>query len=242
VNELDQQSHPGGLAPADRQCHYTKSDGHRCRDWTLCGHHHCFRHHRYAHHLPERPVDVPLLEDEASILYVLSQTLEALAWGTIPVSNGHALMAGCRLANTIRTHRLETAKLRLKLRRLGIPEHEVFGDDSAVPALAPTNEHPETGAIPEPSGPSSEPFPTPNPVKVRPPSVQFRDLKKNWEKELLRSGNNQDDMYFKRCGESKEDFQAARATPFEHLAEIDREVERARAMAKAQSETCVPTC
>ena len=46
MHESEEQSNPGGLAPADRQCHYTKSDGHPCRDWTLRGHHHCFRHLR----------------------------------------------------------------------------------------------------------------------------------------------------------------------------------------------------
>ena len=72
--------------------------------------------------------------------------------------------------------------------------------------------------------------------------VRFRDLKNDWDKSLQRTENAVGDMYFKRVGESQEDFKASRATPFEHLAEADREVERARAMAKAQAETCSPTC
>jgi hypothetical protein len=233
----ESESHPGGLAPADRQCHYTKSDGQRCRDWTLRGQDHCFRHDRYIHCRPERPVDVPLLEDEASIVYLLSQTLQALAWGTIPVTNGHALLTGCRLAHSMHAHRLEAAKFRFKLRRLGIPEHEIFEQQHADAALAP--ESPSVN--PEPGAPSSEP--TPNPERARPKDIQFRDLRKNWDKELLKAGNEMSDMIFKRYGEAKEDFLASRATPFEHLAEVDREVERARAMAKAaQPETCSPTC
>jgi hypothetical protein len=244
----ESESHPGGLAPADRQCHYTKSDGQRCRDWTLRGQNHCFRHDRYIHHLPERPVDVPLLEDEDSIVYLLSQTLQALAWGTIPVTNGRALLAGCRLAHSMHAQRLEAAKFRFKLRRLGIPEHEIFDPitepGSSEPVLSkcqPEGGTRRTDLCPEPGTQSSEP--TPNPVKVRPKDIQFRDLRKNWDKELLKAGNEMSDMIFKRYGEAKEDFLASRATPFEHLAEVDREVERARAMAKAaQSETCSPTC
>ncbi len=49
-------------------------------------------------------------------------------------------------------------------------------------------------------------------------------------------------MYVRRYGETPEDFKAARATPFENLAAQDREVEQARALAKAQTETCSPTC
>ena len=234
MHESEEQSNPGGLAPADRQCHYTKSDGHPCRDWTLRGHHHCFRHHRYLHARPEVPIDVPLLEDEASIVYLLSQTLQALAWGTIPVPNGHALLKGCRLAHAIETTRLENAKLRVKLRRLGIPEHEIFESGT----------NPER--TPELSAPSPEPAagpePVANPKKVPPKNLRFRDLKKDWDKSLQRTRNQAGDMYFKRYGETQEEFKAARATPFENLAAQDREVERAISLAKSQSETCLPTC
>ena len=129
-NQIEGQEtiNSGGAAPEDRMCHYTKSDGSRCHDWSLLGHDHCFRHHRYLNARPERPIEVPLLEDEASIVYVLSQTLQALAWGTLPTANGHALLKGCRLAHAIETTRLENAKLRLKVRRLGIPEHEIFDE------------------------------------------------------------------------------------------------------------------
>ncbi len=225
-----QQANPGGAAPEDRMCHYTKSDGSRCHDWSLLGHEHCFRHHRYLNARPERPIEVPLLEDEASIVYVLSQTLQALAWGTLPTTNGHALLKGCRLAHAIETTRLENAKLRFKLRRLGIPENEIFEPASQEPVLSA-----------EPGARCPDPAPTTNPVKVPPKNVRFRDLKKDWDKSLQRTENAVGDMYFKRVGESQEDFKASRATPFENLAEADREVERARAMAKAQAEGCLPT-
>ena len=236
-NPISQQQDPGGQAPADRQCNYTKSDGHRCRAWALRGHDHCFGHHRYLHSRPERPIDVPLLEDEASIVYLLSQTLQALAWGTIPVPNGHALLNGCRLAHSIQTQRLEAAKFRLKLRRLGIPEHEIFD-----PGASPEHEAANTNNQPKPGTPSPEPAPIPNPKRERSSNLSFRDLKKDWDQALQRTGSDAGDMYFPRYNETRDDFNAARATPFEHLAELDREVERARALAKAQAESCSPTC
>ena len=227
----EQTINSGGAAPEHRQCHYLLSNGATCRRWAVLGHEHCHSHNRYLHARPERPIDVPLLEDEGSLTYVLSQTVQALAWGTLPTANGHAILAACRLVQNNLTTRLETAKLRLKVRRLGIPEHEIFDE--------PGSPEPFVSAEPA-SMPGAQP--SANPVKVPPKNVRFRDLKKDWHKSLQRTENAVGDMYFKRVGESQEDFQAARATPFEDLAEADREVERAQAMAKAQAETCLPTC
>ena len=221
----EQTTNPGGLAPADRQCHYLLGNGARCRSWSLRAHDHCHRHHRYLHSLPERPIDVPLLEDEGSLTYVLSQTIQALAWGTLPTANGHAILAACRLVQNSLNTRLETAKLRFKVRRFGIPEHEIFDEPA-----------PEPGAL------SPDPAPTANPIKVPPSNLRFRDLKKDWDKALQRTGSEAGDMYFPRCGETREEFNAARATPFQHLAEQDREVQKALALAKTQSEPCLPTC
>ncbi len=226
-NQLSDQetSNPGGQAPADRQCNYTKSDGHRCRNWVLRGHEHCFGHHRYLHARPERPIDVPLLEDEASIVYLLSQTLQALAWGTIPVPNGHALLNGCRLAHSIQTQRLEAAKFRVKLRRLGIPEHEIF-DPSTDPEHAPTL-----------AAPSPEPAPIPNPKRERSSHLSFRDLKKDWDKELSKVESEMTDMFAPRYKETREEFNAARATPFENLAQQDRAIHDLIQQSRAKEET-----
>jgi hypothetical protein len=232
----EQTTNPGGLAPADRQCQYLLGNGRHCHNWALRGHDHCHRHHRYLHARPERPIDVPLLEDEGSLTYVLSQTIQSLAWGTLPTANGHAILAACRLVQNSLNTRLETAKLRVKLRRLGIPEHEIFDE----PAPEPRARCPEPDA--EPGALSPDPAPTANPIKVPPSNLRFRDLKKDWDQALQRTGSDAGDMYFPRYNETRDDFNAARATPFEHLAELDREVERARALAKAQAESCSPTC
>jgi hypothetical protein len=229
-------STPGGAAPADRQCHYTKSGGERCRNWALRAHDHCFAHDRYIHSRPERPIDVPLLEDEASIVYVLSQTLQSLAWGALPIANGRMIIDGCRFAHKIQQQQHENAKLRLRVRRLGIPEHEIFGATPDDPVLASEtrvssdSEHTQKAG---PRCPDPEPDPTPNPVKKRPSHLQFRDLKKDWDKDMLRVENEMTDMSHRRCGESEEDFLASHAQPFEHLAAADLEVKRAREMAAA---------
>jgi hypothetical protein len=255
-NELsDSTATFGGAAPADRQCQYTKSDGHRCRDWALRGHDNCARHHRFAQYAGHRPIDVPLLEDEDSLVLLLSQTLRALAWGAIPVSNGRAILNGCRLAHSIQCRRLEAAKFRLKLRRLNIPENEIFAPGSSEPVLSQgqpedgtrrtdlcleTDAEPERGTQsterdPQDAGPGTrcpetdaEPCPAPDP-----PEVRFRDLKKNWDKDLLHGENELTDMYAPRYGETREEFRASRVKPFDHLAEVDREIEKARAMAAA---------
>ena len=164
----------GGAAPEDRQCQFTKSDGFRCHDWALRGHKHCFRHHQYLNVVPERPIDVPLLETEDDLASLLSQTLRALATGTIPASNGRAILAGCRIMQGIVNHRLARAKFNLKLRRLGTPEmiaeagNDLFGRG---PLTGPEPE-PEPESKPRPATRNSDPAtrnpipPTPGPIPV----------------------------------------------------------------------------
>jgi hypothetical protein len=219
---------PGGAAPAHRQCTYTKANGHLCRDWAIRGQDFCSRHGRFVLAHQGRPIDVPLLEDEDSVALLLSQTLRALAWGMLPVPNGRALLDGCRLAWSMQCRRLETAKFRLQLRRLNISENEVF-DSPAASERAPDPGAlcPEPGALCPDPGPCAaseaeqrpewDDDPTP-PVLTPYPGARFRDLKKNWDKEILHTENAMTDMYAARYGETREEFKAARATPFENLA------------------------
>ena len=231
----------GGAAPAERRCHYTLSNGQTCGGWAVRGHEHCHRHQRYIEARPDRPIDVPLLEDPGSVVYVLTQTLQSLAWGTIPVSNGRMMIAGCRLAHSMQTTRLEMARLRLRARRMGMSEEELFGDPPAEAAPVaqervadpPAEVSPAAERVAASSDNAAEPeCPAPaavsNPVKVPPKGVRFRDLKKDWDKELIRSENAAGAVYARRPGETREEFEAARATPFDHLAAMDREVELAR--------------
>ena len=231
MNESD-PSNSGGAAPEDRQCRYTKSDGQPCHDWAVRGQDYCHRHDLFLHRRPERPIDVPLLEDEASIVLLLSETLRAMAWGTLPVSNGRIMLQGCRLAHTIQLQRVESAKLRLRARRLGIPEHEIFDPPNDSQRKTNSAESVPVPGTPCPApdvpcpAPADEPLTTP---VLQPPDQRyhtFRDRKKDWDKELLRCGNAIDDMHVKRYGESREDFLAARATPFENLAAEDQALQQ----------------
>jgi hypothetical protein len=213
--EALQTSNPGGLAPADRQCRYTKADGLPCRSWAVRGQDYCHRHDLFLRRRVDKPIDVPLLEDEASIVLLLSETLRAMAWGTMPVSNGRMMLAGCRLAHTIHTQRIEAAKFRLKLRRLGIPEHEIF--NPPAPAERPLQSAPSASAPTSASAPNSvpkdEPLTTPLEQPPNPRHHRFRDLKKNWDKELNKTEGEMLDMWSPRNNETRQELAAARATP-----------------------------
>ena len=67
-----------------RRCEHTLTGGTRCRRWADREERLCHAHRMYAETWGRSRVDVPLLEDEASILYVLSQTAQALARAAMP--------------------------------------------------------------------------------------------------------------------------------------------------------------
>jgi hypothetical protein len=212
-----EQSNVGGAAPAHRRCQYTKSDGKPCRSWAVRGQDFCHRHDLFLHSRAQRPIDVPLLEDEASIVLLLSETLRAMAWGTLPVANGRMLLAGCRLAHTIQMQKLEMGKFRLRLRRMGIREEEIF--DPAPGTVE--SQAPDAGDAGNAAS-ENEPLTTP---RLQPPDQRhhrFRDLKKNWDKELGKVESEMTDMFAPRYKETREEFNAARATPFENLVKEER--------------------
>ena len=196
MQSTDSSDQLGGAAPADRQCQFTKSDGYRCRDWALRGQQHCFRHHQYLHSRPENPVEVPLLEDEDSLASLLSQTLRALAWGTIPAANGRAILSGCRIMQNLLTHRLAKARFNAILRRLAVTDPAMLDvvnellDREPIAETAPGNPAaPETQPAPRTS-PSDAP-PAPARVPGAPPSPasapRFPNLRKDWDQALCQA-------------------------------------------------------
>jgi hypothetical protein len=205
MNPIDSPAN-GGAAPADRQCQFTRSNGFRCRDWALRGHQHCFRHHQYLHSRPENPIDVPLLEDEDSLASLLSQTLRALAWGTIPANNGRAILAGCRIMQGILTHRLAMGKFHVKLLRLGMPEAAAELLDREPPAQPPTESEPEPESVPEPVTCN------PSPVNSHPPP-RFPSLRKEWDQSLRRSEEELMELVLTECNKTPGPF-GARRVPF----------------------------
>lgn len=111
-----------GAAPAERRCRRLLESGHQCRRWALRGWDLCTQHGRYRGAPVDRPIEVPLLEDDASIELVLSQTVRQLAWGTIPQENGRAIIAACRVSTALLAHRLAEAKFRAQQQRMGVAQ------------------------------------------------------------------------------------------------------------------------
>jgi hypothetical protein len=110
-----EQTHGGGAAPEHRRCQYVKADGKGCRDWAVRGQEFCYRHGVFLR--AGRGIDVPLLEDESSIVLVLSETLRAVALRTMPANDGRLLLDGCRLAHTMHMDRLAAARLERREKR-----------------------------------------------------------------------------------------------------------------------------
>lgn len=108
-NETQQSSYQEPLER--RRCEHTLIGGTRCRRWADRDEKMCHAHRMYAQTWGRSRVDVPLLEDDASILYVLSQAAQALAKGAMPPSNGLAIIGACRQATRILTLRVERGKL-----------------------------------------------------------------------------------------------------------------------------------
>ncbi|HLJ77339.1 MAG TPA: hypothetical protein VKT75_07995 [Acidobacteriaceae bacterium] len=116
----------------NHRCEHIAPSGRRCGRWASLGEELCHAHLKYAEACAGRRVDVPLLEDEASILYVLSQTAQALATGGMPPANGHAVISACKLATRILELRLKQAQWQAK-----------HGDPESPSAQEPPAEDPE---------------------------------------------------------------------------------------------------
>lgn len=97
-----------------RRCEHTKEGGRRCLRWASRGENLCHSHLRYAEACGRRRIDVPLLEDEASIVYALSQTAQALAVGQIPPANGQAVISACKLAARVLELQFKQAQWKAK--------------------------------------------------------------------------------------------------------------------------------
>jgi hypothetical protein len=208
-----EQSNSGGSAPEHRRCQYLKADGKQCRDWGVRGQDFCYRHGVFLQPGGRRQIDVPLLEDESSIVLVLSATLRALASGTIPVNNGRLLLDGCRLAHTMQMERQKAAGHRVQrghkcscAEEMGEESREA-GAETDQPATSPAEPCAlRSESCEEPSkeaGPVSEP---PNSQHRR-----FRSREKSWEKNRSKVEGETTDRFDPRNDESRQDFLAARA-------------------------------
>ena len=100
------------VQPAHRRCAHLPVSGEQCARTTRTGEKFCHTHQRFAETDPMYPIKVPLLEDPSSIRLVASQTVRALAMGTLPASNGRAMLSGCRMALDLLLFEFAKEKLR----------------------------------------------------------------------------------------------------------------------------------
>lgn len=104
--------------PAHHQCAHVHESGVRCNATTATGKRLCHAHQRYNDSDPLYPIQVPLLEDPASIRYVISQTNRQLAMGAIPPANGRAMLYGCRMALDLLLYEQAQEKRRLQMEKM----------------------------------------------------------------------------------------------------------------------------
>jgi hypothetical protein len=238
ANFEGEQTKVGGAAPEHRRCQYIKADGRGCRDWAVRGQKLCYRHGVFVH--SGRGIDVPLLEDESSIVLVLSETLRAVALGTVSVNTGRLLMDGCRLAHTMQIERQKAANLERSYKRKCAREDEMneesqqeaAGNQDAEAENPEPNQEcgalcPEPGTrSEEPCAPSPEPCEEPGALCPEPgaPSsapnsqhLRFPDRQENSDKHLAEVATEA--LFDPRYEETRCEFLAAMAAPLDELME-----------------------
>lgn len=100
--------------PRVRRCEVVKENGYRCRRVPAEGETYCHCHRRYRLSGMNTHIDVPLLEDPASIRLTLTQAVRAMARGDLPPANARAIIAGCRQAQSLLDYELRKARLEEK--------------------------------------------------------------------------------------------------------------------------------
>jgi hypothetical protein len=149
----DQATRQGGqwVQPEHRQCVHLHGSGERCKGTPKTGEKFCHAHQRFAETDPMYPVKVPLLEDPDSIRFVSSQTVRALAMGTIPPANARSMLYGCHMAFDLLQFEFAREKFRARERR----EEEARAARTAMlgpgPAAAPEVIGPQPVAPLEPT-------------------------------------------------------------------------------------------
>lgn len=124
----------------ERRCAMVRENGARCGGTPALGETFCHAHRRYRETMNGLVMTIPLMEDQASITFIRSQTVRALAQGSIPPANGRAMLAGCRDAERRLDRPLEVQKVALRYAALA----EKVGVEKARALLAEFVEMQET--------------------------------------------------------------------------------------------------
>jgi hypothetical protein len=114
----------GWKQPEHRQCVHLHGSGERCRRTAKTGEKFCHTHQRYADADPMFPVKVPLLEDPDSIRFVMSQTVRAMAMGTLPAANARSMLYGCRMALDLLNYKFAREKFESRAQSAGLRAQE----------------------------------------------------------------------------------------------------------------------
>jgi len=109
MNEVQELSHA-----VERRCATVREDGEPCRGTPALGETYCHAHARYRDAARSTIITVPLMEDEAAIAFVRSQTVRALAQGSIPPANANVMLRGCRDAERRLDRRLDVQRVALR--------------------------------------------------------------------------------------------------------------------------------
>lgn len=96
MSETEEQNGSEQGHVVGRRCEAVRENGERCRGIPALGETHCHAHARYREANARIALTIPLMDDEASIAFVRSQTVRAMALGSIPPANGRVMLEGCR--------------------------------------------------------------------------------------------------------------------------------------------------
>lgn len=199
---------------------------HRCVELTLSGHpcgrkavaerDRCYTHGLYRDLDNGRAtLDVPLLEDPASILFVLSQVARALAQGAIPAANANGIIRCCRVAQRLLEEQWKRERFEARQKKAGsrnqkskdaatLPAEDLpHQADATTPtdlqhsADRPISDAPAPGDTSDPAGALQAASDTePQPWKIEPPlpivpPPQFADAPEKFRNALDRVNGRQ---------------------------------------------------
>jgi hypothetical protein len=152
-----------------------------------------------------RGIDVPLLEDESSIVLVLSETLRAVAMRAMPTNDGRLLLDGCRLAHSMHMDRLAAARLERGRGALEAAEDE--REEEGETEAGSGKEEAGSGAKAEDE--CGAPCAEPCDECAKPVAELVRDREEKWSEERRGVVGERSDLLDSRYGESL----AAQAAP-----------------------------
>ena len=175
----------------DRRCEVVLENGRPCRGTPALDETRCHAHRRFRDAAAWTVVTIPLMEDEASITFVRSQTVRALAQGSIPPANGRVMLEGCRDAERLMHRRLAVRNTAMRYAALA----EKLGTDKLDRLMRRFVEQ-EQGAAAGIEAEESAP-PADDPKAAENPRAA-------WD-ELMRSIDHEAEIYRQRFRQMKED-------------------------------------